>query len=49
MHKRIVLDGVFSLQHDGHTVVEAGEVSAILDTADRLLNALMDRGFVKEE
>lgn len=49
MHKRIILNGVFSRQRDNGPMIQAGEMEVICDDADRLLKELDDRGMVKED
>lgn len=49
MHKRVILNGIFSKQRDSGPMIQAGEMEVICDDADRLLKELEDRNMIREE
>lgn len=49
MHKRVILNGVFSRQRDNGPMIGSGEMEVICDDADRLLSELESRGMIRSE
>lgn len=47
MHKRVILNGVFSTQRDGQQMITSSVMEVICDSADRLLDEMNTRGLIK--